>query len=115
MWEAAGKKDTQLSKAFSKVLQAPAKTPGVKIDAYIEGLKAMGRDRATQVFEQLNEEGINPTANAQLTAAEIVKAIRIISNGMNLAGRNRQAINVVKKDKAELLQQVDKTITQVDL
>lgn len=115
LWAPAGKKDTQLSKAYSKVLQAPAKTPGVDIKTYINTLKDLGRSRADEVFNMLNEEGINPMANSKLTAAQIVKAVKIISNGMNLSSRNKQAVNLIKKDKAELLQQVDKTVTQVDL
>lgn len=115
LWMDAGRKDTQLSKAFSKVLEARVKTPGMDIEQYTNGLKAYGRLRAKDTFAKLNEEGINPLANAQLTAAEIVRSVKVISNAMELANRNRKTINMVKKDKAELLQQVDKTITQVDL
>ena len=38
-----------------------------------------------------------------------------LKNTMNLSQRNKQAVAVTAKDKREVLSQVDKSLTQMDL
>ena len=53
--------------------------------------------------------------NTVFTKRQIQRILMTLSNTMNLSQRNKQAVAVTAKDKREVLSQVDKNLTQMDL
>ena len=53
--------------------------------------------------------------NTVFTKRQIQRILMTLKNTMNLSQRNKQAVAVTAKDKREVLSQVDKSLTQMDL
>lgn len=98
------------AKLFAKVAEAAPKQKGISIDEYTAGLKAMGKKMEKEFFDRLPER--SPEG---YTAADAQQIILAFVETLNLTNRNRATVKRTSKAKAELLAQVDKTITQVDL
>ena len=106
--------DLVLSKFLAKTLQHKAKTPGTSIDQYTGQLKIAGEDAAVQFEKDLADMGID-VDNTVFTKRQIQRILMTLKNTMNLSQRNKQAVAVTAKDKREVLSQVDKSLTQMDL
>jgi hypothetical protein len=53
--------------------------------------------------------------NTVFTKRQVQRILMTLKNTMNLSQRNKQAVAVTAKDKREVLSQVDKSLTQMDL
>ena len=105
----------ELGKAFSKVMKAPRKTPGISISDYTAQLDRAGQDLAGQVEAELRRMGIDIEEPVK-TNKEIYRIIRTITNMLELPTRNKEAIAVTSRDKAALLSKVKADrLTQMDL
>ena len=105
----------QLGKAFSKVMKAPRKTPGISISDYTAQLNRAGQDLAEKVEAELRRMGID-IEDPVKTNREIYRIIRTITNMVELPTRNKEAIAVTSRDKAALLSKVKADrLTQMDL
>ncbi len=106
--------DLVLSKFLAKTLQHKAKTPGTSIDQYTAQLQIAGEEAAVQFENDLADMGID-VDNTVFTKRQIQRILMTLKNTMNLSQRNKQAVAVTAKDKREVLSQVDKNLTQMDL
>ena len=106
--------DLVLSKFLAKTLQHKAKTPGTSIDQYTAQLQVAGEQAAIQFENDLADMGID-VDNTVFTKRQIQRILMTLKNTMNLSQRNKQAVAVTAKDKREVLSQVDKSLTQMDL
>lgn len=98
---------------LSKTVKAPPKSPGQSIEAYTKSLNKLGHRAAKDFEKRLSARGIN-VDSAEFTPTELTVIFKELSRTLELSERNKSAAQLTKKDKAELLAQMDRTVSQMD-
>ena len=103
-----------LTNSLKRTMAFRPKAPGESTKDYGDQMFRASKALTKDILKKIAESGINIDADT-ITNREALAIIKIITQVNNLSARNATAVNVIAKDKQEMLAMVRKEPRNVDL